>query len=161
MNPRDLPDTPGEDASRDQSSAAHGDSTWLQASRRALDASADALDAQARSRLNRARQQALAVARQQRSGWRLLALPLAAAAVLAIAVLAWRDAYLPAPLPGPGDNASAVAAAEAWATLVTAATTPPADAADAAPLPDDPALYEDLEFYAWLASELPAEPVGS
>ncbi len=101
--------------------------------RHALDRSVEGLDAATLSRLNRARQAALAAASTRRRGWRwslrVGGLALAASAALAL-VLA------------PG--------------LLSPPTPPlPATSSDFALLGEEiePALLEELEFYAWLDSQ--------
>ena len=110
------------------------DEAWLHALRTQLDADAEALDAVTASRLNRARQRALA--ERPRARWLRIAVPafaLAAAFALAVPLL---RAPLPAPQAG---NAEAF-------ELLTA--------------DDSLALYEDLEFYAWLDAEQDADAGG-
>jgi len=108
------------------------DATWLARTRATLDDATDALDAATLSRLNRARQRALDVARgPQRPAW-LWPVAFAAAASAAIAVVLVR----PAPPPG---------AAPAAATL---------DARDLELVAGgDLELYDDWEFYAWLDAQ--------
>ena len=99
----------------------------------ALDSSVEGLDAATLSRLNRARQAALEAAAARRSGWRWslrvggLALPASAALALVLA---------------PG-------------LLSPPAPPLPAASSDFALLSEDlePALLEELEFYAWLDSQ--------
>lgn len=101
--------------------------------RAALEDSARGIDAASLSRLNRARQAALAAAQPRRTrwlqplGWMVGA---AACAVLAIALL-------PMLVSGPVPVAPAEAPAE-FAVLTEEV---------------DPALLADLEFYAWLDSQ--------
>jgi hypothetical protein len=103
------------------------DGEWLDRVRAQLDADAGALDAASASRLNRARQRALA--ERPRARWLRIAVPaFALAGAFALAV-----PLLRAPLPAPQADS-----AEAFEVLV----------AD-----DSLALYEDLEFYAWLDAE--------
>mgnify|MGYP001225611837 FL=1 len=105
--------------------------------RAAFDASVDSLDAATRSRLNQARQRALAARRPGPAlpslGWGVGAT--AAAALLAVAL--WTG-------PGPGPTvqqpATAVAQAEVFDLLATMAED------------DLDLLGEDLEFYAWAAA---------
>jgi ferric-dicitrate binding protein FerR (iron transport regulator) len=99
----------------------------------ALEASARNLDAASLSRLNRARQAALDAAQPRRPRWFA---PLAwAAGAAASAVLAL--ALLPLLRSGPAPVAPAQAPTE-FAVLTDQV---------------DPALLEDLEFYAWLDSQ--------
>lgn len=104
------------------------DSPWLANVVQQLDASARDLDAATLSRLNRARQAALAEVRPRRP-WLLLAPMLATAAALALAIgLAWRT---PEPLPAEDP-------AQDFAMLAEG---------------QDLDLYADLEFYAWLDAQ--------
>jgi len=107
--------------------------SWLADARARLDESAQSLDAATLSRLNRARQAALA---QRRSrglrGWWLPAAGLATSCALALAVLAWYP---------PGRPTQRVAPAHA----------PVSDAEIAAD--DGIEFYQDLEFYAWLDAQ--------
>jgi hypothetical protein len=114
-----------------------GDARWLDAARQALDDGADALDAASLSRLNRARQAALEAARARRAP-RWLAPAFAAGACAALAIAA----ALPLIRGGTGD-APPVAEAGADFEMLAGA--------------EDLALYEDLEFYAWLDSQQPSE----
>jgi hypothetical protein len=99
--------------------------------RSALDASAQGLDAATLSRLNRARQAALDAARPTRSRWALpMRWGLALAASTALAVLLLPALQAP-PLAVPTSS-------EEFAVIATEV---------------DPALLEDLEFYAWLDSQ--------
>jgi hypothetical protein len=105
---------------------------WIDDARALLDASAHDLDAATLSRLNRARQAALA--RRQRGPvvrWGFIS-ALAASAALLLAVAAW---------PPPLQRAPTAATAE-----VTAATD--GDSAE-----DSLEFYQDLEFYAWLEAQ--------
>ncbi len=101
--------------------------------RRALDSSVEGLDAATLSRLNRARQAALEAAAARRRGWRwslrVGGLALAASAALALVLV-------------PG-------------LLNPPAPPLPAASSDFALLSEDvePALLEELEFYAWLDSQ--------
>ncbi len=112
------------------------DGTWLEPIKRELDVSARDLDAATLSRLNQARQRALAEAtRAPRQRWTWMAL--AGAASLAMAVLlvpALRDGAAPTPAP------LAVGEVEDFDLLISE---------------DQLALYSDLEFYAWLESQDP------
>lgn len=122
-----------------------GNERWAENERQArglFDASVEGLDAETRSRLNRARQAAVAEAeRAQHSPWRTW-LPAAAAASMALlAVVLWR-------MPADGVDPSA-------------RVTGPAPAAEVVELlatSDGLAVAsEDPEFYAWLAAQdLPA-----
>lgn len=113
------------------------DAPWLDAARRALDEDAASFDAATVSRLNRARQAALDAARApSRTRW-LLPAAFAAAACGALAL-----AIVPR-LQAPADIPSAAAASGADFELLATG--------------EELTLYEDLEFYAWLDSQQPAE----
>ena len=117
-----------------------------QFARELFDASVEGLDGETRSRLNRARQSAVAEAVRRRSpAWRI-GLPAAAAASIALLALAlWR---MPAEDAGPAARDSNDAPAAAVVELL--ATSEGLEVAS-----------EDPEFYAWLESrDLPA-PDGS
>ena len=108
--------------------------SWLQPIKRELDASARDLDAATLSRLNRARQQALAVStRPQARSWPWLAMAAAASIALAVFLLPQSPSTR---LPEPP------------LTLATSAE-------DFELLTDDDqfALYSDMDFYAWLESQ--------
>lgn len=125
------------------------DERWTENERRArelFDASVEGLDAETRSRLNRARQAAVAeVERAHRSPWRTWLPAAAAASVALLAVVLWR-------MPGSGVEPTArfaepVPAAEVVEMLATG------EEFDVA--------AEDPEFYTWLASQgLPANGAG-
>jgi hypothetical protein len=106
---------------------------WLAELRARLDESAQSLDAATLSRLNRARQAALA---QRRSrvlrGWWLPAAGLAASCALVLAVVAWYPSMHPA-------------------GSVPAGHPTMSDADIAAD--DGIEFYQDLEFYAWLDAQ--------
>jgi hypothetical protein len=98
-------------------------------------ASVEALDAQTRSQLNRARQAALAeLERRERSPWRMWVPAGALAATAAVALVLWQR---PSDIGGPGD-------AEATAEI---AELPVSDE-------DLDLVSEDPEFYAWSAQEV-------
>lgn len=110
------------------------DGPWVERVRAQLDDDAASLDAASASRLNRARQRALA--ERPRARWLRVAMPaFALAAAFALAV-----PLLRAPSPAPQADST-----EAFEVLV----------AD-----DSLALYEDLEFYAWLDAEQAADAGG-
>lgn len=106
--------------------------------RQALDASAQGLDAATLSRLNRARQAALATL-PSRSRWRTpLHWGLALAACAALALALRPQLQSPASLP--------------------ADAVPPVDLSLLALDSEvEPALLEDLEFYAWLDTQADSE----
>ncbi len=100
----------------------------------AFAASVDALDAQTRSQLNRARQAAVAeLERRERSPWRTWLPAGGLAATAAVALMLWQR---PADITGPGD-------VEATAEI---AELPASDE-------DLDLVSEDPEFYAWSAQE--------
>lgn len=116
---------------------AGSDQRWTDAACRMLDESADELDAATLSRLNRARHAALAAGRKRRAPiWAWPAL-FAAGASCAVAVLVWPVAQAPQQTTPPG---------------VIVAGDLDLLAADA-----ELALYEDLEFYAWLDTQQSAD----
>lgn len=114
------------------------DAPWLDDVRARLDESARDLDAATLSRLNQARQAALAAARPRAPWWRFAPWLVGATATAALALAVG----LALTLPGSPEPAVAPVAAGL-------------DAADFDMLaaPDDLALYEDMEFYAWLDDE--------
>jgi len=107
---------------------------WLEPIKRELDASARDLDAATLSRLNQARQRALAeVTRAPRQRWTWMALAGAASLAMAVFLLPTlrnSTALAPAPL--------AIGEVEDLDLLTSE---------------DQFALYSDLEFYAWLESQ--------
>lgn len=106
---------------------------WLAELRARLDESAQSLDAATLSRLNRARQAALAQRQPRvRRGWWLPAAGLAASCALVLAVVAWYPSMRPA---GPAESGH-----------------PPVSDADIA-ADDGIEFYQDLEFYAWLDAQ--------
>jgi hypothetical protein len=121
------------------------DERWTGTERRSrelFDASVEGLDAETRSRLNRARQAAVAeVERAHRNPWRMWLPAAAAASVALVAVVLWR-------MPGDGTDPSAHApegapAAEVVEMLATSG--------------DFDVTSEDPGFYTWLADRgLPA-----
>jgi hypothetical protein len=122
---------------------------WTENERRArelFDASVEGLDAETRSRLNRARQVAVAeVERAHRSPWRTWLPATAAASVALIAVVLWR-------MPGNGVEP-------------TVRFAEPAPAAEVVEMLANgegiDVVNEDPEFYKWLASQgLPANGAG-
>ena len=100
----------------------------------AFAASVDAVDAQTRSQLNRARQAAVAeLERRERSPWRTWLPAGALAATAAVALVLWQR---PADVTGPGDVDATAEIAE----------LPASDE-------DLDLVSEDPEFYAWSAQE--------
>jgi hypothetical protein len=102
--------------------------------RRALEASTEHLDAASLSRLKRARQAALEAARPVRRRPWALPVGLAFAASFAVAAL-----LLPGLLPSPTATAPALPVVDPEFALLGEDV--------------EPALLEDLEFYAWLDSQ--------
>jgi len=125
------------------------DDRWTENERRArelFDASVDGLDGETRSRLNRARQAALAEAgRARQNPWRAWVPAAAAASVAILAVVLWR-------MPGDDLHRSAASAEGAPAAEVVEllATSEGIDVAS-----------EDPEFYAWLATRYLPAPNGA
>jgi hypothetical protein len=111
---------------------------WAEAVRRELDADAAALDGAARSRLNRARQAALAEAGRSRWLAPRLWLPAGAAAALALSLVLQPVVDRPGPARADGAAAGAVEDLE----LLRQG--------------ESLELYEDQEFYAWLDASEPA-----
>lgn len=110
------------------------DEAWLARVRAQLDADAEGIDATTASRLNRARQRALA--ERPRARWLRIAVPaFALAAAFALAL----------PLLRTAPEAAQPANAEAFEMLAS---------------DDSLALYEDLEFYAWLDAEQQDDDAG-
>jgi hypothetical protein len=109
---------------------------WIGQARALLDESAQEYDAATLSRLNRARQAALAQRQPRRAQW-LLPTSLASACALLLAVAMWHPRSLPTVNPNP---AGAVAAQEAT---------------DGVALSGDEAqdFYQNLDFYAWLDAQ--------
>ena len=116
------------------------DERWLERAKALLDDSADNLDAATLSRLNRARQAALATRRKGPSRWALsAALAGAAAAVFALAIgLHQRGAVVPN-APSTGLEAGDI---------------------DVMTSDDDLDLAENLDFYAWLEKQPAGGPSG-
>lgn len=104
---------------------------WTQQVKRLLDESAQNLDAATLSRLNRARQNALAP-RRKTSIW-VLPTAVASACALLLAVAVWHARGPHAPVIATTDAASDAALGEALA--------------------DDDEFYENLDFYAWLDAQ--------
>lgn len=105
---------------------------WTQAAKSLLDESAQNLDAATLSRLNRARQHALAQ-RRKTSRW-VLPTGLASACALLLAVAVWhaRTPHAPA---------------------AASTTSVASDAVLGDALADDDEFYENLDFYAWLEAQ--------
>lgn len=105
---------------------------WTDQARRLLDASTQALDAATLSRLNRARQQALAAAAPARAALRWSRRLAVAASLLLAAVILW-----------PGTMRDTVSSG--------ASTLSPEDAELLAD--GELEMTDDLEFYAWLDAD--------
>jgi hypothetical protein len=114
--------------------------SWASRAKTLLDESAEGLDAATLSRLNRARQVALAQARPRATQRWFLPAGMASACVLLLAVVAWhsRAPSSPAGLPELPFTASANSTG-ADIDLVSS--------------DDSLELYQDLEFYAWLDAQ--------
>jgi len=109
---------------------------WLQAAKSLLDDSTQNLDGATLSRLNQARQNALAQ-RRKPAVW-IVPAGLASACALLLAVSVWHGRVPPPPTDTPAIDASA---------------------GDNEALTDDDEFYEDLDFYAWLDAQN-REPPG-
>ena len=111
---------------------------WIDDARALLDESAQAIDAATLSRLNRARQAALAQRRpRRRAAWWLPAAGLACSGALLLAIVAWAPLRSKHPVDAaPGTGTTALSAEN-----------------DAVPGDDTFEFYQDLEFYAWLDAQ--------
>lgn len=121
----------------------NGDERWTEHERRArelFDASVEGIDAATRSRLNRARQAAVAeVERSRRGPWRTWLPAAAAASVALLAIVLWRT---------PGQSPGARPVVEG---------APTAEVVELLAIGDD-VVNDDPEFYTWLAARgLPAD----
>lgn len=119
----------------------NNDENWLERAKALLDDSAENLDAATLSRLNRARQAALATRRKGPSRWTWgAAFAGAAAAVFAVAIGLHQRAVVP----------PATSSAELQAGDIDVLTS------------DDDALdlAENLDFYAWLEKQPAGGPSG-
>ncbi|MEP6939750.1 MAG: hypothetical protein ABI846_08295 [Rudaea sp.] len=114
-------------------------SGWIAQARDLLDQSADGLDAATLSRLNRARQAALAT-RARRSHFWMLPAGLAGTCALLLAAAVWM----------PRHGVSGAIRAD---TPATSQATDSTDAGDALASDDSPEFYQDLDFYAWLDAQ--------
>ena len=115
---------------------------WTDQARSLLDDSAQSLDAATASRLNRARQAALAQrAPRRRAAWVLMPAGLAGACALLLAVGVWHGRRpQSAPLP-------------AQPPAVAAGNTVNAADLDMIASGDDMEMMQDLDFYAWLDAQ--------
>ena len=114
--------------------------SWAGRARTLLDESAEGLDAATLSRLNRARQAALAQARPRATHRWFLPAGLASACVLLLAVAAWH-AQVPS------------GAARLPELPFTASASSAGSDIDLVSSDDSLELYQDLEFYAWLDAQ--------
>ena len=105
-----------------------------------LDESAEGLDVATLSRLNRARQAALAQARPRAMQRWFLPAGMASACMLLLAVFAWHS-YGPTGAPSLSE------------VPFTASASSSAGDIDLVSSDDSLELYQDLEFYAWLDAE--------
>jgi len=111
---------------------------WIDDARALLDESAQAIDAATLSRLNRARQAALAQRRpRRRAAWWLPAAGLACSGALLLAIVAWAPLRPTHPVDAAPGSGAAVLSAET----------------DAVAGDDSFEFYQDLEFYAWLDAQ--------
>lgn len=118
---------------------------WIARARQLLDESARDLDAHTASRLNRARQTALALrSRRSPRHWLLPAGLASACAALLLAVAIWQPHH-PAPSP--------LVAPDTLDSTATPAGAVGATDADATPAEDTLEFYQNLEFYAWLDAQ--------
>jgi hypothetical protein len=116
---------------------------WTDQARVLLDESAQALDASTLSRLNRARQAALAQrAPRRRAAWVFLPAGLAGACALLLAVGVWHGRRTPTAMP-----AQAAVAVSANGSAVNAGDL------DLIASGDDLEMMQDLDFYAWLDAQ--------
>lgn len=114
--------------------------SWASRARTLLDESAEGLDAATLSRLNRARQAALAQARPRAVQRWFLPAGMASACVLLLAVVAWHSH-------GPAG------AARLPELPFTASASSTGGDIDLVSSDDSLELYQDLEFYAWLDAQ--------
>ncbi|MGE5168535.1 MAG: DUF3619 family protein [Deltaproteobacteria bacterium] len=115
---------------------------WTDQARSLLDESAQALDAPTLSRLNRARQAALAQrAPRRRAAWVFLPAGLAGACALLLAVGVWHGRRAPTAMPAQAATAGANHSAVNAGDLDMIASG------------DDMEMVQDLDFYAWLDAQ--------
>ena len=117
-------------------------SGWIAQARHLLDESVDGIDAATLSRLNRARQAALAT-RARRSQFWMLPAGLAGACALLLAAAVW--------MPRHGGVPGGAGAVHTDALATQAAD--PIEAGDTLSGDDSPEFYQDLDFYAWLDAQ--------
>jgi hypothetical protein len=116
------------------------DHSWIHRTKVLLDESTEGLDAATLSRLNRARQAALARAHPRAVRHWFLPAGLASACVLLLVVAAWHW-HAPA------------GAARLPELPFTASASPNGGDIDLVSSDDSLELYQDLEFYAWLDAQ--------
>ena len=114
---------------------------WTAQARQLLDDSAAGLDAATLSRLNRARQSALATRSRRPLQFWFVPAGLASACALLLALAVWQPHHAPA----------------STAAMTEAAV---ADTDDSLASADAPEFYQDLEFYAWLDAQKKKEGEG-
>lgn len=122
---------------------------WVAQATALLDESAQQLDAATLSRLNRARQAALARRRPRAAHAWFLPVGLVSACALLLAVALW---HVRAPGPVAGSAALATPAA---ATATANGSGFNANDLDMVSSDDSLEFYQDLEFYAWLDAQDP------
>ncbi len=122
------------------------EAAWIAQAKRVLDESTRDLDAHTASRLNRARQTALALRAQREPRSLLLPAGLAGAcAALLLAIAIWQPHHsTPRSVVTPNSSSSAAKSAGADSAAADA---------DAAPAEDTLEFYQNLEFYAWLDAQ--------
>ena len=118
---------------------------WAGRVRTLLDESADGLDAATLSRLNRARQAALAQARPRAVRRWFLPAGMASACMLLVAVFAWHS-YGPT-------GASSLPPSLSELLPSTASASAAGGDIDLVSSDDSLELFQDLEFYAWLDAQ--------
>lgn len=134
---------------RDSSST--GAQTWVLRSRSLLDASAQQLDGATLSRLNRARQAALAQLTPRRREPLLLRRLGLGAVAAGLALVLWRGLL---PIGDLGERlASPLSGSDAPAVIAPGELSVAAPDFELLADPESYALLEDLEFYAWLQAE--------
>lgn len=106
---------------------------WTDRAKQLLDDSARGLDAATLSRLNRARQSALATRARRPAQFWFLPAGLASACALLLALAVWQPHHAGGDMSNPSSVAVAVDADDGTA--------------------DTPEFYQDLEFYAWLDAQ--------
>lgn len=118
--------------------------SWAGRARTLLDESAEGLDAATLSRLNRARQAALAQARPRAVRRWFLPAGMTSACMLLLVVFAWHS-YGPT-------GAPSLPASQSELPFTAGASSTGGDI-DLVSSDDSLELYQDLEFYAWLDAQ--------